>query len=212
MFEPSTLFIFLGASLALLLTPGPAVLYIVARSVEQGRRAGVVSALGVGLGTLGHVLAATLGLSALLVSSVLAFTFVQYAGALYLIYLGVQKLREPPRAADASATPRQRMGAIFRQGVVVNLLNPKTALFFFAFLPHFVDPAAGSVALQILLLGGLFVALGMLSDSLYALLAGTLGQWLKSSPWFAHTQRSFSRPSLYRAWASAPRSQATKSP
>jgi threonine/homoserine/homoserine lactone efflux protein len=192
MFDLSTMLVFLAASLALLLTPGPAVLYIIARSVEQGRRAGVVSALGVGLGTLGHVLAAALGISALLVSSALAFTLVKYLGALYLIYLGVHKLLERAPPADAPAVPRQSLAAIFRQGVIVNLLNPKTALFFFAFLPQFVNPAAGAVALQIALLGGLFVVLGIVSDSLYALLAGTLGAWLKRGSWFARTQRSVS--------------------
>jgi threonine/homoserine/homoserine lactone efflux protein len=191
MFEPAILLIFVTASLVLLLTPGPAVLYIVARSVEQGRHAGVVSAFGVGLGTLGHVFAAALGISALLVSSAFAFTVVKYLGALYLIYLGIQKLRERTTSADARAAPHQSLGAIFRQGMVVNLLNPKTALFFFAFLPQFIDPA-GTVALQIMLLGGLFVVMGIVSDSLYALLAGTLGAWLKRSAWFERTQRSIS--------------------
>jgi threonine/homoserine/homoserine lactone efflux protein len=188
-FEVPTLLFFITASLALLLTPGPAVLYIVARSVEQGHRAGVVSALGVGLGTLAHVLAAALGISALLVSSALAFSIVKYLGALYLIYLGVQKLLQRTPPADTPRPPRQSLAAIFRQGVVVNLLNPKTALFFFAFLPQFIDPAAGSIVLQIMLLGGLFVIMGIVSDSLYALLAGTLGTWLRRSTWFERVQR-----------------------
>lgn len=191
MLEWSAFVLFLITSLALLVTPGPAVLYIVARSIDQGRGAGIVSALGVGVGTIVHVVAAALGISALLVSSALAFTVVKYLGALYLIYLGLQKLLERTPAADAATPPPQKLSHIFNQGVIVNLLNPKVALFFFAFLPQFVDPARGAVALQMLLLGGLFVLLGIISDSLYALLAGTVGQWLRGSRLFLRGQRYF---------------------
>ncbi len=191
MLDTATLTVFMAAALALLLVPGPAVLYIVTRSIDQGRAAGIVSAFGVGIGTLFHVAAAALGLSALLLSSALAFSMVKYLGAAYLVYLGIQKLREriEPQQVEQphSATLRQ----IFSQGVVVNLLNPKLALFFFAFLPQFVNPARGSVALQSLLLGLIFVALGMGSDSLYALLAGTLRHWLRGSRAFARVQRYF---------------------
>lgn len=187
----TTILLFSAAALALLLTPGPAVMYIVARSIDQGRAAGVVSALGVGVGTMFHVGAAALGISALLVSSALAFGVVKYLGAAYLIYLGIRKLREPVAETAVADPPAASLRRIFSQGVVVNLLNPKTALFFFAFLPQFADPARGSVALQMGLLGLLFVLLGIVSDSLYALLAGTVGGWLRGNLRFLRAQRTF---------------------
>jgi threonine/homoserine/homoserine lactone efflux protein len=167
------------AAVALLVTPGPAVLYIVARSVEQGRWAGLVSALGVHVGTLVHVAAAALGLSALLVSSALAFNVVKYLGAVYLVYLGLRRLLAPAAAAESAAAPPRTLRRLFAQGIVVNILNPKTALFFLAFLPQFVDPARGQVGGQILVLGLMFVVLGVVSDGLYAVLAGAAGGWLK---------------------------------
>jgi threonine/homoserine/homoserine lactone efflux protein len=189
--ELSTLAVCIIAALVLLVTPGPAVLYIVARSIDQGRLAGLVSTLGVGVGTLFHVAAAALGVSALLVSSALAFNVVKYLGAAYLIYLGVRKLLEREPKMQPELVQPQRLSRIFYQGVVVNLLNPKTALFFFAFLPQFVDIPQGSVALQILLLGLIFVTMGICSDGLYALLAGTMGQWLKGNLGFLRAQRYF---------------------
>ncbi len=149
MFELSALAVFVTAAFVLLITPGPAVLYIVARSVDQGWLAGIVSVLGTGVGTLFHVVAAALGLSALLLSSVLAFNIVKYLGAAYLMYLGIRKLliRDPLHQLE---THHQPLSSIFYQGMLVNLLNPKTALFIFAFLPQFVDPVRGSVAAQIL--------------------------------------------------------------
>ena len=180
--EPHTLLLFVIAALVLLLTPGPAVMYIVARGVHQGRQAGIVSALAVGLGNFMHALAATLGLSALLLSSALAFTVVKYLGAAYLIYIGVRTLLS--RGADAHAGPhveRRALRRIFWQGFVVAVLNPKTALFFFAFLPQFVDPARGGVPLQFLFFGSLFAAVGVCSDSLYGVLAGSLSGWLRRS-------------------------------
>jgi threonine/homoserine/homoserine lactone efflux protein len=177
--EPSTIALFVVAAVALLVTPGPAVLYIVARSVEQGRWAGLVSALGVHVGTLVHVAAAALGLSALLVSSALAFNVVKYLGAVYLVYLGIRRLLAPAAAAESAAAPPRSLRRLFAQGIVVNILNPKTALFFLAFLPQFVDPARGQVGGQILVLGLLFVVLGVVSDGLYAVLAGAAGGWLK---------------------------------
>jgi threonine/homoserine/homoserine lactone efflux protein len=185
----STVALFIVAALALLLIPGPSVLYIVARSVNQGRRAGLVSAAGVGAGSLVHVSAATLGLSALLLSSALAFAAVKYLGAAYLIYLGIRTLRARAAPEETSAPARRSLGRIFLQGVVVNTLNPKTALFFFAFLPQFVDPARGSVAAQIGLLGLLMVALGTCTDSSYALLSGTLGGLLRGNRRFAAFQQ-----------------------
>ena len=187
--EPSTLAVFVLAAVALLITPGPAVLYIVARSVEQGRWAGLVSALGVHVGTLVHVAAAALGLSALLVSSALAFDIVKYLGALYLIYLGVRRLLTSDAAAASTAAAPRSLRRLFTQGIVVNILNPKTALFFLAFLPQFVDPARGQLGLQILCLGLIFVALGVVSDGLYAVLAGTAGGWLKRGGRFLRIER-----------------------
>jgi threonine/homoserine/homoserine lactone efflux protein len=171
--------LFILASAVLLLTPGPAVLYIIARSVDHSRRAGLVSVCGIEVGNFMHVIAATLGLSALLLTSALTFTIVKYLGAAYLIYLGLRKLftRESIQATKNSQP--QSLRRIFSQGVVVATLNPKTALFFVAFLPQFVDPSHGAIAGQMLVLGCIFVLLGVISDSTYALLAGTVGQWLK---------------------------------
>ena len=187
---PVHLPVFILASLVLLLTPGPAVLYIIARSVNQGRRAGVASVLGIELGNGVQVLAATLGLSALLLTSALAFSLVKYAGAAYLIYLGVRKLLTPAAQAGA-AEPAKNLQRTFLQGIMVAVLNPKTALFFLAFLPQFVDSAKGSVSLQFLILGLIFVALGTTTDSLYALLSGTAGGWLRRNVWFGRFERYF---------------------
>jgi threonine/homoserine/homoserine lactone efflux protein len=172
--------LFAVAATLLLLTPGPAVLYIVARSVEQGRIAGLASVFGITTGTLVHVLASTLGLSALLASSALAFAVVKYAGAGYLIYMGVRRILKRTETSASSLELRNRsLGRLYRDGFVVNLLNPKTALFFLAFLPQFVDPSRGAVPFQIAFLGLLFTLMGFTSDGLYALVAGTAGVWVK---------------------------------
>jgi threonine/homoserine/homoserine lactone efflux protein len=182
--------IFLAAATALLLTPGPAVLYIVTRGVPQGRRAGLVSALGVGVGTLVHVTAASIGLSALLASSALAFSLVKYLGAAYLVALGVRRLLDREGANLAESGPKvARLSQVFLQAILVNILNPKTALFFLAFLPQFVDPSRGGAAGQILLLGLLFTAMGVASDSGWALLAGTSAGWLGARPHVARARR-----------------------
>lgn len=177
--DATTAWLFLTAAVLLVVIPGPGVLYVVARSVDQGRRAGLVSVLGVGIGNFVQVLLAALGLSALIASSALAFDVIRIAGGLYLIWLGISRLRTPAEFAAQlnEPTPHRR---ILRQGVVVAALNPKTALFFVAFLPQFVDPARGSVALQILLLGTVFVALALIGDSLYALAAGTIAARLNT--------------------------------
>jgi len=189
MFGLPNLSIFLLAALILLITPGPAVLYIVARSLDQGRLAGFVSVLSIEVGNLVHVFAATLGLSAILVSSATAFSVVKYLGAAYLVYLGVQRILTRDASQQSTTFQRQRLVQIFRQGVLVAILNPKTALFFFAFLPQFVDSSNGSITLQLLILGCLFVLMAMVTDSLYALLAGTVGQWLRSSRSFMQLER-----------------------
>ena len=187
--NPSSLLLFITGGIVLLVIPGPAVLYIVGRSIDQGRRAGVVSALGIGCGGLVHVTAAALGLSALLVSSAAAFSVVKYLGAAYLIYLGVQKLRHTESFAPSNEHERKSLGRVFRQGVAVSVLNPKEALFFFAFLPQFVDPARGAITAQILFLGMLFICMGVVSDSLWALFSGTVAHWLRGNARWMRTQR-----------------------
>jgi threonine/homoserine/homoserine lactone efflux protein len=178
-FPDSTAFwLFSAAALALLAIPGPAVLYIVVQSAEHGRRVGLASVAGIHLGTLVHVAAAALGLSALIVTSAVAFSVVKYAGAAYLVYLGIRKLleRNEHTPLDRRHEPLRRA---FARGAVVNILNPKTALFFLAFLPQFVDTDRGAVWSQALFLGFVFVLLGLVSDSLYALAAGMIGTTLR---------------------------------
>ena len=191
MIEFSQLYFFLGASLALLLVPGPAVLYITARSANQGRLAGLVSVLGIETANFLQAVAATLGLSAILLSSALAFDVVKYLGAAYLIYLGVRKLlvREE-ETANGDVKP-ESLSRIYWQGFAINLLNPKTALFYFAFLPQFVDPARGNVTAQTLFLGAVFVGMAFITDSLYALLASSLADRLRGSQHFQKGQRYF---------------------
>jgi threonine/homoserine/homoserine lactone efflux protein len=181
--------LFISAALVLLLIPGPAVLYIVARSVEQGRLAGFVSDLGIHTATLVHVAAASLGLSAILASSALAFSVIKYAGAAYLIWLGLRKIFGPSASNADVVVRRQRYRRLFRDGFIVNLLNPKTALFFLAFLPQFVDASRGHVAMQIAVLGLLFTALGFITDGCYALAAGTAGGWLRRSRGYLRLER-----------------------
>jgi threonine/homoserine/homoserine lactone efflux protein len=166
--DPGTLALFAGAAILLLVIPGPAVLYIVTQSIEHGRSAGLVSMLGVQAGALVHVAAAALGLSALLVQSAVAYDVVKYAGAAYLVFLGLRKLLARERFETTGERPPRRLDRLFAQGVVVNVLNPKTALFFFAFLPQFVDVGAGSVGLQIAMLGVVFILIAIVSDGLYA--------------------------------------------
>ncbi|MEW6513230.1 MAG: LysE family translocator [Pseudomonadota bacterium] len=182
---------FLIASFVLAVTPGPGVFYIVTRSLVQGRRAGLASVAGVAAGNFGNALAAAVGLAALFAISSRAFTVVKYAGAAYLIYLGVQMLRQPITAA--TNTPIAPAAQVFRDGFVVALLNPKTTIFFAAFLPQFMNPAVAPLP-QSIALGALFVAIAAITDSLYALTAGsvapalkrlsgtqTLGRWLGGS-------------------------------
>jgi threonine/homoserine/homoserine lactone efflux protein len=194
--DPTLWGLFVVASVVLLLTPGPAVLYIVARSVQQGRAAGLASVLGIHLGTIVHIAAAAVGLSALIVSSALAFAVVKYLGAAYLIWIGLRTLMTREPDAEAPAPPPARLGRVFRDGFVVNLLNPKTAIFFLAFLPQFVDPAEGAVHWQILLLGLTFMGLGILSDGMFALAAGTAGEFLRRSRGFLKVQRWFAGTSF----------------
>jgi threonine/homoserine/homoserine lactone efflux protein len=190
--ETSTLALFAVAAVTLLVIPGPAVLYIVTRSVDQGRAAGLASVCGVHVGTLVHVAAAALGLSALLVSSATAYDTVRWLGAAYLVWLGVRRLLARDEDLPAAAGPDTRrpgLRRIFAQGVVVNILNPKTALFFLAFLPQFVDTSRGSVPFQVVVLGVAFVLLGLLSDGAYAMAASTGAGWLRRRPGVARASR-----------------------
>lgn len=187
--DPSTLAVFALASLGLLVVPGPAVTYIVARSVDQGRTAGLVSTAGIHVGTLVHVVAAAVGLSALVASSAVAYTTVKWAGAAYLVAIGAARLlRGSATPADLEVAPAD-LRRVFWQGVVVNVLNPKTALFFLALLPQFVEGGDGAVPLQLAVLGSTFLLLGLCTDGAYALLAARAGRALRRSRAFAGLRR-----------------------
>ncbi len=187
--EPATLALFALSALALVAIPGPNLIYIVTRSIDQGRRAGLASALGVETATLVHVTAAAAGLSAALASSATAFNIVKYVGAAYLLYLGLRTLLARGEAeADAvrAAVPTRR---VYAEGFVVNLLNPKVALFFLALLPQFIDPQAGNAWLQVLILGAVLVAIGLAIDLAYALAAGSAGAWVRGSAMLERRRR-----------------------
>src|SRR5215210_1917104 len=172
--DAHSLLVFMAAALALNVTPGPDMLYVIARSTGEGRRAGIASALGIGAGTFVHIAALALGLSALLAAVPLAYDIIRWAGAAYLIWLGVRAIRYA-RVRGTSMVPEPAsIGRIFRQGVITNVLNPKVALFFLAFLPQFVDPARGSPALQILVLGLLFDLSGTIVNLIVAVAASRL--------------------------------------
>lgn len=183
-----TLELFSLAAFALIVFPGPAVLFIVAQGVSVGRGAALVGVLGVSTGALVHTVAAAIGLSALIASSATAFTVVKLAGAAYLVVLGVRRLLGRDEVVAASAQ-RQPLWRIFRQGFVTNLLNPKTALFFLAFLPQFVDRQRGSVPGQLIVLGLVFTAIATVSDSSWAILASSVSGWLRQSKGYEHVVR-----------------------
>jgi threonine/homoserine/homoserine lactone efflux protein len=187
--DASTLWLYALAATALIVIPGPAVLYIVAQSVGQGRRAGVVSAMGVATGGLVHVVGATVGLSGLLLSSATLFSVVKYVGAAYLIYLGARRLTGRDEGVLTAPSEPRSGRRLYRDGAVVNILNPKTALFFYAFLPQFIDPRRGSVMLQSLLLGAIFVAIAVVSDSAWGLAAGSAAAWLRERPMAIRAER-----------------------
>jgi threonine/homoserine/homoserine lactone efflux protein len=179
--DASTFALFVAAALALLLVPGPAVIYVVARSVEGGRLRGLVSVLGVELGTLLHVVFAAAGLSAIVVSSAAAFSVVKWLGAAYLVWLGLRQIlgRDGGDEEPALSGGGENRLRIFSQSVFVQVLNPKVALFFLAFLPQFVDPSRGAAWTQVVVLGATLATLGLFTDGLYALLGGTAGEWIR---------------------------------
>lgn len=187
----STYAVFLATGLALLVVPGPAVLYVVTRSIEMGRAGGIASVAGITTGTVVHISLAAAGLSSLILASTAAFDAVKYVGAAYLVFLGLRRLLT--RGVDEvarEAPPRTRRRA-YQDGIVVNLTNPKTIVFVFAFVPQFVDPGAGHVWLQVLVLGFSFAVLGFASDSLYAVAAGSVADRLRHSAAIARVERWF---------------------
>lgn len=179
---PATLGLFAVAAFLLVIVPGPNMIFIVTRGIAQGSRAALASALGVELGTAVHVFGTALGLSAIIAASALAFDLVKYAGATYLLYLAVRALlsrQELEVAATVKATP---IRSLVRQGIIVNVFNPKVALFCLALLPQFVDPRRGSTVTQILALGMVLWAIAITMDLIYAIVAGRLGAWLHRRP------------------------------
>lgn len=178
----TNLLLFVTASLALILIPGPDMIYVITRGVSQGRPAGLVSAAGVCCGILVHTAFAAIGLSAILAQSALAFSVVKYLGAAYLIYLGVRAILDREGFVAPGRAERARPSVVFRQGVISNVLNPKVALFFLAFLPQFIDPAPGATGLQMLALGAAFTLMTLVVLGLVALSSGALGEWLRSRP------------------------------
>ena len=175
--DTNTLLLFMMAALALNVTPGPDMLYVVARSVGEGRAAGIISSLGIAAGSLVHTMAVALGLAGLLRAVPLAFEIVKWVGAAYLVWLGVRALRARGSSVGPVTVTPSSMRAVFGQGMLTNLLNPKVALFFLAFLPQFVDPERGPVPLQIISLGLLFNTSGTLVNILVAVLASGAGAW-----------------------------------
>ncbi|SEN67307.1 LysE family translocator [Lihuaxuella thermophila] len=181
--EFSTIWLFVVAAATLLIIPGPAVFYIMARSIDQGKKAGLVSVLGVSLGGSVHVLAGALGVSAILMTSATAFHIVKYLGAAYLIYLGCKTLfsASDKPTSETPKAPHKNLFRIFYQSALVEVMNPKTALFFLAFFPQFISPSAGSVPVQFLLLGTIFIMLALISDGLYAVLAANMRERILGS-------------------------------
>ena len=203
--DAATFGVVAAATLALSLTPGPAVLYIVARGVEGGRLAGLVSAFGICAGGLVHVAFAAVGLSALLASSATAFAVVKWLGVAYLLWLGLSRLLGGDEQNTAGRVEESSLRAVFWQGVLVDVLNPKVALFFLAFLPQFVEPSRGPVWAQMILLGLTFAVVALFTDGLYALLSGTAADWLRrrnESPHFRRAGR-YASGSVYLALGAA---------
>jgi threonine/homoserine/homoserine lactone efflux protein len=187
--DTHALALFALASLVLVIVPGPAVVYILTRSVSQGRTAGLVSAVGVNTGSLVHVLAAVAGLSVILARSTVAFNAIKWAGVVYLAWIGVRTLMaDDTEFAQPTAAPAS-LRRVFAQGVLVNILNPKVAVFFLAFLPQFIDPSASNAGFQSLVLGLVMILIGLISDSVYALVGGSIGDLFRAKPRFARRTR-----------------------
>lgn len=187
--DANTVLVVALASLVLVVLPGPAVIYILTRSLSQGRAAGLVSAVGVNLGSTIHVFAAVAGLSLLLASSAYAYTVVKWLGVGYLAWIGYRTLTAHDTDFSQPDTRPQSLHRIFIQGVLVNVLNPKVAIFFLAFLPQFVDPTSSNPSMQTFVLGMTLVTIGLLSDSIYALVGGGLGDLFRRRPGAARATR-----------------------
>jgi threonine/homoserine/homoserine lactone efflux protein len=190
--SPSSLLLFIAGAIVILLIPGPAVTFIVSRSIEHGRKAGLVSVLGIVTATLFHVTAATLGISALIASSAHALQFVKYAGAVYIVYLGIRTLRRSDTDWFETGQTGRHLALLYGQGFLVNLLNPKTIIFFLSFLPQFVDPSRGHPTLQVFQLGILFVFLSICCDSGYAFVAGDIGRRIRGNARLRRIERTVS--------------------
>ena len=178
MFETTTLLTYLAASIAIILAPGPAQALVLTRSLNDGRQSGILTGIGLNVGTIVHAVAAALGLSTILATSAIAFALVKFLGAGYLIYLGVQALRAKAHEASTEQTTSATPWQAFHKAVFTGILNPKVAIFFLAFLPQFVDPTRGSAFLQFLILGVILAVLDIFYETLLALIAGALSQWL----------------------------------
>jgi threonine/homoserine/homoserine lactone efflux protein len=187
--EADTILIVALASLLLVVLPGPAVIYILTRSVSQGRTAGLVSAVGVNLGSTIHVLASVGGLSLLLANSANAYTIIRWLGVAYLAWIGVSTLTSSDAVFETPSVDERSLRRILGQGVLVNVLNPKVAIFFLAFLPQFVDQGAGNPAFQTFVLGMVLVFIGFVSDSVYAIVGGGIGDVLRSRKGVAKATR-----------------------
>jgi threonine/homoserine/homoserine lactone efflux protein len=188
MLDFATLGLYAAAAFVLAITPGPGIMYVLTRSLKGGRKEGVLSSLGTGTGGMVHVLAAAFGISAILATSATAFAVVKFAGALYLVYLGIKTWLESDQHAPETQSSGSSRGA-FAQGIVTELLNPKTALFFLSFIPQFVQPQAGNITQQFLLLGTISIFFNTAVDLVVAFFAGALGQRLRQSLRFRRGQR-----------------------
>ena len=190
MFDSARFLVFLGAAILLAIAPGPGMLYVLARSLAGGRREGFLSALGTFFGGMGHVFAAAAGISIILAKSALAFSTVKYVGAAYLCFLGVRMIFDARKDEQISVPALRRAGSPFWQGVMTEVLNPKTALFFLSFIPQFVNRTHGHVFGQFILLGAISVTLNTSADIVVTLLAGPLGQRIRESARFRRRQRT----------------------
>lgn len=187
--SPENILLFITAATILIIVPGPAVLYIMMKSMEQGYKAGIASVFGVGVGAMVHVVAAAVGVSALLVASATTFSILKYAGAVYLIYLGIRKIIDKAPQVEEHKVDKKSLFNIFYEGVIVNILSPKSAIFFFAFLPQFINPERGGTTSQILFLGLLFFIIALVSDMCYVLLSGKLVKQFKTSAVYPKIQK-----------------------
>ena len=185
MIEPTRFLLFIGVSWALILAPGPDMLYVITRGIAHGRRAGILSAIGVVCGILVHTTAAALGLTLILQTSALAFLLVKYIGAAYLIYLGIKSWQDKSTSSLQTAVPSVTSSAVFWQGVLSNVLNPKIAIFFLAFLPQFVDQGSTYVTWQMVILGMTFAGFGLCFLLFVGYSSGSIGSWLTSRPRYA---------------------------